>query len=133
MSHGIIPLTQGKVAIVDTKYVSYLRKFSWRAVRHKRSWYAKTTVMRYGKQVDISMHRLIAQTPKELVCHHLNGNSLDNRRANLLNMTKRGHTLHHAHNKILVKYAEKYADKNSLPELPFLCPVLSTVQQPLTT
>lgn len=103
-SHGIIQLTQDKFAIVDSDYVHVLRKFAWRAVQHKRSWYAKCTITHYKKQVDISMHRFVARTTFGEVCHHINGNSLDNRRENLVNMTKDGHNLLHANNKILVKF-----------------------------
>lgn len=105
MSHGIIPLTQGKFAIVDSDYVHVLRKFAWRAVQHKRSWYAKATIVRTGAQIDISMHRFIAQTKFPDVCHHDNRNSLDNRKSNLINMTKAAHDLLHANNGLLIQYA----------------------------
>lgn len=103
--YALIPLTQGKVAIVSEHRLSALQKFSWRAVRHKRSWYAKTTIVKNGRQIDISMHRFIARTPFGEVCHHDNRNSLDNRDENLINMTKQQHNLLHTLDNILIKYA----------------------------
>lgn len=41
------------------------------------------------------MHRQIAHTPRGQVCHHLNGISLDNREANLLNCTPAQHNFYH--------------------------------------
>lgn len=99
-----IELTRGKVAIVDLWHEAAIRKFTWRAVQHKRSWYAKTTIIKHGKQIDISMHRFIARTPFGLVCHHRNYNSLDNREQNLENMGKHFHNLLHQMNRILVKF-----------------------------
>lgn len=100
-----IELTQGKVAIVDDDRYDALMKFKWRAVRHKRSWYAKTTIYKNGKQIDISMHRFIAKTRIGFVPHHHNRNSLDNRRANLENMTRKNHDRFHADDKIKIKFA----------------------------
>jgi len=111
MSFGIIPLTHGKFAIVDNDRVAALRKFAWRAVKAKHCWYAKTTIRRNGKDIDISMHRFIAQTPFGMVCHHKSGNSLDNRAANLENMDKLTHTLYHRANNIRIK-----RDPNYIPE-----------------
>lgn len=101
---AVIKLTQGKVAIVDKDREPGIRKFSWRAVQHKRSWYAKTTIIKHGKQIDISMHRFIAHTPFGQVPHHKNLNSLDNREQNLENMSKPDHDALHRRDKILVKF-----------------------------
>lgn len=100
---GIIELTQGKFAIVDNDMVSTLKRYHWRAVKHKSSFYAKTTIRRANSQYDLGMHRFVAQTPRGQVPHHKNFNSLDNRRANLQNMSKSSHTLYHASNRILIK------------------------------
>lgn len=102
--YALIPLTQNRAAIVSAHREAALLKFSWRAVRHKRSWYAKTTIVKHGRQIDISMHRFIARTPREIVCHHDNKNSLDNRDENLINMTKQAHNLLHTLNSILIKF-----------------------------
>lgn len=103
-SLALIFLTQGKVAIVDPWRYAALMKFHWRAVQHKRSWYAKTTIYKDGKQIDISMHRFIAHTPFGMVCHHRNRNSLDNQERNLENQTKQYHDAYERNNKILIKY-----------------------------
>ncbi|MBA7658077.1 hypothetical protein ES703_66025 [subsurface metagenome] len=102
--YALIPLTQGKVAIVNAHREAALLKFSWRAVQHHRSWYAKTTITKNGRQIDISMHRFIARTRFPNVCHHDNRNSLDNRDDNLINMTKEQHDLLHTLDNILIQY-----------------------------
>lgn len=104
MTHGIIPLTKGMFAIVDNDRVSALRKFSWRAVKAHSKYYAKTTIRKHGKDITICMHRFIAQTPFGLICHHENGNSLDNRKVNLTNMEKRAHTITELNNRITRKF-----------------------------
>jgi len=100
-----IKLTQGKACIVDPDRLEALKKFTWRAVQAKRSWYAKADIQTKNGKVTICMHRFIAQTHFGDVCHHINGNSLDNRKSNLINMSKKEHDLHHKNNKILIKYA----------------------------
>lgn len=102
--YTLIPLTQGKIAIVSAYRLPALLKFSWRAVQHGRLWYAKTTIVKNGRQIDISMHRFIARTPWGQVCHHDNRNSLDNRDENLKNMTKKAHDLLHTLDSILIKF-----------------------------
>ncbi|MBA7611854.1 hypothetical protein ES703_19085 [subsurface metagenome] len=102
--YALIPLTRGKVAIVSAHREAALLKFSWRAVQHKRSWYAKTTITKNGKKIDISMHRFIARTPFDDICHHINRNSLDNRDENLQNMSKTDHDKDYQNNGILIKY-----------------------------
>lgn len=108
MAFAIIQLTQGKVAIVDNHRYAALNKFSWRAVHAHNNWYAKTTIRRDGTDIDISMHRFIARTPFGHVCHHVNGNSLDNREANLLNMSKQEHTMLERNNRIRIKREPGY-------------------------
>ena len=108
-AYAIIPLTQGKYAIVDADMVDYLSKWSWRAVRSKHKFYAKTTVTSKHRRYSISMHRLIAKTPSGQVTHHKNGNSLDNRRSNLQNMERSNHELYHANNSLCIKRNPDYA------------------------
>jgi len=54
------------------------------------------------------MHRFIARTPFGDVCHHINGDSLDNRFENLKNMGKQDHTMLERNNRIRIKRAPGY-------------------------
>lgn len=75
-----IPLTQGKVALVDDEDFNLVKKFKWHAWKnHNWSWYARRSTT-YG---EISMHRLITDTPSGMEVDHINGDGLDNRRSNL--------------------------------------------------
>ncbi len=102
---ALIPLTFGKVAIVDKDYVHVLRKFAWRAVKAKHNWYAKADILVDGKTITISMHRFVARTPFGQVCHHIDRDSLHNRRHNLVNMEKSKHTAEHTMNNLQVKFS----------------------------
>jgi len=101
---GIIPLTQGKCAIVDSASHRALSHFAWRAVKAKYNWYAKADIVRDGEVISISMHRFVARTKFPDVCHHKNRHSLDNRLNNLENMSKKQHSLIHANNGLIVKF-----------------------------
>jgi len=92
-----IELGHFKFALVDPDIFDTLNQHKWYAKKSFHCWYAvrKTTVN--GKAVFIFMHRRIAQTPYDQVCHHQNGNSLDNRTANLLNMNKYDHKILHSY------------------------------------
>ncbi len=100
-----IVLTNDKIAIVDDDRYEALMKFKWRAVQRHGGYYAKTTIYRNGKRIDISMHRFVAQTPYGCVTHHVNRITIDNRRCNLVNMTKENHNDFHANDNVLIKFA----------------------------
>lgn len=106
-----IKLTQQKIAIVDDDRYDALIKFKWRAVKRRNSWYAKTTIYKNGNRIDISMHRFVAHTPFGKVTHHDNRNTLDNRRDNLINMTKENHNRIHANDTVLIKFAPVTANQ----------------------
>lgn len=84
-----IPLTKNKVAIVDFDDYEYLSQWKWRF--HKG--YAVRSVF-IGKSNNkkkyniIHMHRLINNTPDGILTDHINGDKLDNRKANLRNCNK---------------------------------------------
>lgn len=79
----IIPLTQGKFALVDDKDYAALSKHKWYARRIGVLFYAGRGIKRNGKRFNVHMHREIMKTPKGFDTDHLNGNGLDNRRKNL--------------------------------------------------
>ena len=76
-----IPLTQGKVALIDKEDLPLAESYSWCAWPHRNTTYAQS---RMG-----ALHALIMQTPKGMVTDHINGNGLDNRRRNLRIVTNK--------------------------------------------
>lgn len=78
-----IPLTRGKVAIVDDIDYPELSKYKWQYSILKSTEYARRGVFVEGKTKTIRMHRQIMGVIKGQEIDHLNRNGLDNRRENL--------------------------------------------------
>jgi len=78
-----IPLTHGKVALIDAADFELMGAFPWRAVRIRRTWYAET----YVGGAREYMHRFIMEAGPGERIDHRNGNGLDNRRVNLRRTT----------------------------------------------
>jgi hypothetical protein len=70
-----IPLTQGKVALVDDEDYDFLMQWKW--------FFHKRYAVRSKNNRHIYMHRVIAKTPDGIQTDHVNGDQLDNRRSNL--------------------------------------------------
>jgi hypothetical protein len=87
----IIRLTKGKATILDPADYMKLKCFRWFAKKSRSCWYAVRRVRRNNKDTIIRMHRQITSCPAGLFVHHINGNTLDNRRSNLLICTRREH------------------------------------------
>lgn len=75
-----IPLTQGKFATVDAADYEWLMQWNWHATM--KGYVARTTRVK-GKTVTILMHRVIMSTPALLFTDHIDGDKLNNTRANL--------------------------------------------------
>lgn len=74
-----IPLTRGLVAVIDDDDVELVQPYSWRALKGRHTHYA----MRGSADRDAAplyMHSVISGYR---LTDHINGNGLDNRRANL--------------------------------------------------
>jgi len=104
---AFIDLDNGMTAIIDRVDIPQIRNYKWRAVKSSRLWYAKTTVGSGKKQVDLSLHRMLAKTPPHLVCHHKHRNSMDNRKSELENMTHAAHSALHRMNNLIVQFEQK--------------------------
>lgn len=78
-----IPLTQGKVAIVDDADFESLSKHKWYYLKG----YAVRKIRHDDKQRTIYMHHAILKPPLGFESDHLNGNGCDNRRCNLRSCT----------------------------------------------
>lgn len=81
----LIPLTQGKYAIVDEMDYEWLSQWKWNY--HKFGYAIRTQhiCITDNKQikVGIRMHRLIMDAADGLDVDHINGDTIDNRRSNL--------------------------------------------------
>jgi hypothetical protein len=78
-----IPLTRGYVALVDDEDYEAISAFKWSAHRHARTCYAARAVIDCGQHRSLLMHRVILNAPPGIQVDHVNGDGLDNRRANL--------------------------------------------------
>jgi hypothetical protein len=78
-----IPLTKGLVALVDLDDYGRMSQFRWQANISKDTAYAIGTVSYHGHRSDVRMHRLILNAGPDQKVDHINGNGLDNRKANL--------------------------------------------------
>lgn len=88
-SYRLIPLTQGKNAIVDTEDFHWLSKWNWCAVWNIKthSFYAARGIRIDGGTISVKMHSAILRCKPGEEGDHKNHNTLDNRRNNLRKCT----------------------------------------------
>ena len=77
-----IPLSKGKVAIVDDDLYEYLSQWKWSAKKGKNTWYA-VRMTGFPIRKAIYIHRVVANAPTGMEVDHINRDGLDNRRENL--------------------------------------------------
>ena len=73
-----IPLTQGKLALIDDEDFDLVSKHKWSVSNIGHNFYATTR----SKDTKY-MHRLVMNNPAGLEIDHINGDGLDNRKKNL--------------------------------------------------
>jgi hypothetical protein len=78
-----IPLSQGKVAIVDDSDFVYLSQYKWCAFKHRHTWYAVRNFTVDGKRRHVRMHRMILNVEAAVLVDHRDGDGLNNQRYNL--------------------------------------------------
>lgn len=86
-----IPLTRGKVAIVDDEDFEKVDAIKWYALKRRELWHASH---KDKKRACIYMHRFIMAAPDGFEVDHVNGDGLDNRKVNLRVCTKRENARH---------------------------------------
>src|SRR3990167_622 len=85
----LIPLTQGKFALVDDEDFEFINQFRWSAEKNrgKKTWYARTNskTAKGKRETCLRMHRLILKLEKgdKKIVDHRDGNGLNNQRTNL--------------------------------------------------
>jgi len=79
-----IPLSQGKMALVDDEDYAMLMGYKWcvRLANHG-NLYAFRIELVNGRNRGIHMHRVLLKAPDHYQVDHINGNGLDNRKSNL--------------------------------------------------
>lgn len=78
-----ITLTTGMVTIVDDEDYPYLSQFKWFKHRENRHVYVEKSIIVDGIWKSLKMHREIMNAPPGVMVDHIDGNSLNNTRANL--------------------------------------------------
>lgn len=85
-----ISLTQGRYTLVDAADLERISAYRWHLKVQRANpgkFYAQTTIRltsgRAGKKTSIQLHRFILDAQPGQVVDHINGDPLDNRRANL--------------------------------------------------
>jgi hypothetical protein len=81
----LIPLTQGKYAIVDDENYEWLSQYKWHTHKSRNTFYARRQKQIKGKQIKIPMHReILGLKPKDKrKTDHKNHDGLDNRINNI--------------------------------------------------
>lgn len=77
----LIPLTQGKVAIIDSENYEWLNQWKWYASDKNYGGYIAVRTINRKKK--IRMHRLIMNCPDDKQIDHINHRINDNRKCNL--------------------------------------------------
>lgn len=92
MSSGVIeiPLTHGKVALIDAEDYELVSRYKWQAYKGRRTYYSQATVKGVGgKKTTVKMARVIlGLNDPSIHVDHINGDGLDNRRSNLRHATQ---------------------------------------------
>lgn len=81
VSMKLIPLTQGKFAMVDDEDYEWLNSMKWHAFKGYSTWYAARKKRENGKRGILFMHQLVCKADD--MVDHADGNGLNNTRLNL--------------------------------------------------
>jgi hypothetical protein len=81
---AIVPLTQGKEAIIDACDVHLVEGVNWYALKDGNTFYAQRNLkIGPNKQTTIKMHRVIMSAATGIGVDHKDGDGLNNRRVNM--------------------------------------------------
>lgn len=84
----LIPLTQGKFAIVDEDDYDFLTQWKWSlSGRYARTVFYPKDINGKLARIEVLMHKILMGDIPGKITDHINNNSLDNRRCNLREAT----------------------------------------------
>lgn len=84
-----IPLTQGKVTVIDFEDFEKVRAYKWFTIRSSQKlWYAARWISFAGGKKIMYMHRFLCPGPSKKEVHHWDGDGLCNQRANLVRCSR---------------------------------------------
>jgi hypothetical protein len=87
----VIIARDGSEIFVSPEDFDSLRVYKWTIKKSFYRRYAGRWTVKNGKRIWLIMHRVITRCRADLVVHHVNHNTLDNRRDNLLVLTDYEH------------------------------------------
>lgn len=79
MATVLLPLTQGKHALIDAEDAPRVMAHKWRAIERTNTWYAISSIC----QNNVYLHRFILNAPTGITVDHENHDGLDCQRHNL--------------------------------------------------
>jgi len=88
-------LTEDIFALLDNDDYESIRRYTWKLEQSGHCFYAVRRDKTGGKCLTFKMHREIMHTPFGYEVHHINHNTLDNRKSNLENLTADEHRAAH--------------------------------------
>ena len=68
-----------------------LCKYKWRVKKCRDQYYIARDTYKRGVHRTVYMHRVVMNTPEGMECHHKKGNTFDNQKIELENLTKQEH------------------------------------------
>lgn len=78
-----VPLSQGKVALVDDADYERVMRHKWCAVNNRGWWYAKRVICQDGQTFNCYLHRFILGVPDGVRIDHIDGDGLNCRGENM--------------------------------------------------
>lgn len=91
----VLSFPNGKRVLVDCDVWERIKRHKWFVKRSGSCWYCCRKVPTEFSCFFVRMHRQIMHTIPGYVVHHINGDSLDNRVVNMMNVTKDQHNFFH--------------------------------------
>lgn len=78
-----LPLTHGKVALIDADASPRISEFSWIAVKSRYTHYARGSRLHECGRYNVYLHHLVLGVPASTLVDHINRDGLDNTKVNL--------------------------------------------------